>query len=145
MNAYKINLEIIELESKNFHVFTDLKVNDIQCRLLLDTGASKTVFDTERVLRFIDASKVKANESKSVGLGVTEMETKVAKIPKWQMGKLNIKEFKVAILPLAHVNQTYRLLKLPPIDGVLGSDFLMKYNAIINYPKSILKLSKASD
>lgn len=145
MNAYKINLEIIELESKNFHVFIDLKVNDIQCRLLLDTGASKTVFDTERVLRFIDASKVKANESKSVGLGITEMETKVAKIPKWQMGKLNIKEFKVAILPLAHVNQTYRLLKLPPIDGVLGSDFLMKYNAIINYPKSILKLSKASD
>jgi hypothetical protein len=145
MSAYKINLEIIELESKNFHVFIDLKVNDIQCRLLLDTGASKTVFDTERVLRFIDASKVKANESKSVGLGVTEMETKVAKIPKWQMGKLNIKQFKVAILPLAHVNQTYRLLELPPIDGVLGSDFLMKYNAIINYPKSILKLSKLSD
>lgn len=142
MSSHKIELDIVELEKKNFHLFINLVINQEKCRLLLDTGASKTVMDNERVLRFIKAAKVKAHESKSVGLGVTEMETKVASLPNWQMGKLKLKQFKVAVLPIGHVNQTYQLLNIPPIDGVLGSDFLMKYNAVIHYPKSILKLTK---
>ena len=138
---YKINLDIIELEKRNYHVFIELKIGEKMCRLLLDTGASKTVFDTERVLRFVKESNIKANESKSVGLGVSEMETRTTVLKKLQMRKLFIKKMEVAVLPISHVNTTYQALNIPEIDGVLGSDFLMKHEAVIDYGKGVLRMN----
>ena len=136
---YNIKLDIIEIEKHNFHLFIELNIAEKQCRLLLDTGASKTVFDTEKVLRFVKEVKIKANESKSVGLGVSAMETKVVNLKKVQIGKLSIKKMEVAVLSIAHVNTTYQILNIPEIDGVLGSDFLMKYAAVIDCGKMVMK------
>jgi hypothetical protein len=36
------------------------------------------------------------------------------------------------------------MLGLPEIDGVLGSDFFMKYNAVINFEKRRLILKRES-
>ncbi|TAE86467.1 MAG: clan AA aspartic protease [Bacteroidetes bacterium] len=138
---YKISLEICEIEKKNYHVFVSLKIGEKPCRLLLDTGASKTVFDKEKVLQYITSKQLKSNEGKSVGLGVSEMETQEAVVKCLQFNKLTIKKLRVAVLEIGHVNLIYKNLELPEIDGVLGSDFLMKYKAVIDYRKQILKLS----
>jgi hypothetical protein len=138
---HKIDLVVEALEKNTYHLFINLTINGIACRLLLDTGASKTVFDSERVLRFVNSKKVKANESKSVGLGVSEMETHVTVLKKIQFGKFKMKKMEVAVLPIGHVNGTYQQLGFPEIDGVLGSDFLMKYDAVIDYGKKVVKLS----
>jgi hypothetical protein len=139
---YKIKLSAEELERKNYHIFVNLEVNGVNCRMLLDTGASKTVFDTERVLRFVKTEEVKAYESKSVGLGVIEMETQVAILRNILVGKLAIKKMEVAVLPIGHVNITYKQLAIPKIDGVLGSDFLMKYKVVIDYEKMMMTAKK---
>jgi predicted aspartyl protease len=140
MASYKINLEIIEIEKENFHLFVHLKIGEKLCRLLLDTGASKTVFDKTRVLQFVKKKKIKSHESKSVGLGVTEMETQMVKLKNMSIGKLTIKKLEVAVLNISHVNDTYEQINFPKIDGVLGSDFLMKYFAKIDFGKSVLLL-----
>jgi hypothetical protein len=139
---HKIPLHIIELEAQNFHVFVDTEINGTTCRLLVDTGASKTVFDAERVLRFVSEQKITSHESKSVGLGATNMETKAATIKNITAKKFKRKKMEVAILPLAHVNTTYAVLEIPEIDGVLGSDFLMKYRAVIDFGNAQLVLTK---
>lgn len=139
---HKVRVDIRQIERKNYHLFINLEVNGTHCRLLIDTGASKTVFDTERVLRFTEAHKIEHHELKSVGLGVSDMETQMATLKNICVGKLKIRKMQVAILPIAHVNQTYNQLKLPEIDGVLGSDFLMKYKAVLDYNKAILRLEK---
>jgi hypothetical protein len=141
MASYKIKIDVREIEKKNYHLFIDLKIGGKPCRLLLDTGASKTVLDAGRILQYVQADKIKLHESKSVGLGVSEMETKVAKLKDLKIGKAEFKELEVAVLDIAHVNETYRLIEIPEIDGVLGSDFLMKYDAVINYNKAILKIT----
>jgi predicted aspartyl protease len=141
MASYKIKIDVREIEKKNYHLFIDLKVGGKPCRLLLDTGASKTVLDAGQILKFVKEDKIKLHESKSVGLGVSEMETKVAKLKDLKIGKAEFKELEVAVLDIAHVNETYRLIEIPEIDGVLGSDFLMKYDAVINYNKAILKIT----
>jgi predicted aspartyl protease len=137
---HKLKLHIAELEKKNYHLFVELKIGKVNCRLLLDTGASKTVFDNERILRFVNETEVNTNESKSVGLGVEEMETKVAILKHLKLGMLRVNKLEVAVLPIGHVNTTYSLLNIPKIDGVLGSDFLMKHKAVINYAKKVLVL-----
>jgi hypothetical protein len=140
MPSYKIKIDVREIEKKNYHLFVDLKIGKHACRLLLDTGASKTVFDAGRILRFVKEDKVKLHESKSVGLGVSEMETRVARLKDIKIGKAEFKKWEVAVLPIGHVNETYRLIDVPEIDGVLGSDFLMKHEAVINYTKGTLKI-----
>jgi hypothetical protein len=140
---HKTPLIIAEIEAKNYHLFIELTVNNIPCRLLLDTGASKTVMDTDRVQAFVTNPKdIVAHHSKSVGLGTQDMETQVATLRNWRINQFEIRKFEVAVLPIAHVNQTYQQLNIPAIDGVLGSDFLMKYNAVIDYKKRILNLHK---
>ena len=140
---YKIKLEVCELEKKNYHLFIAIKIGDKNARLLIDTGASKTVFDSERVLQFVAAKKIKVHDSKSVGLGVTEMETHAVKLKNITFGKFLVDKFEVAILPIGHVNETYEMIDLPPIDGVLGSDFFMKYKACICYDDAVLKLNSS--
>lgn len=139
---HNIPLDIIELEAGNYHVFINFTVDEHPCRMLVDTGASKTVLDVERVLRFVKENKIKSHESKSVGLGVADMETKGVNIRNLAFKKFTRKKMEVAILPLGHVNTTYEVLNIPLIDGVLGSDFLVKYKAVIDFGKSQLKLQK---
>jgi hypothetical protein len=139
---YKIPLEILEVEKNNYHVFLNVSVGAKPCRLLLDTGASKTVFDKEEIKHFLKPHKIKFNESRSVGLGTNDMETYEAKLNSVMIGKFKLKTMKVAVLPMGHVNETYKMLSIPAIQGVLGSDFLMKHNAVINYKKAILKIER---
>lgn len=141
MPSYKIKIDIREIEKKNYHLFVNLHIGGKPCRLLLDTGASKTVFDATQVLKFVKEDKIELNESKSVGLGVSEMETRIAKLKDLKIGRAAFKKMEVAVLNISHVNETYRLIEIPEIDGVLGSDFLMRYDAVINYKKAILKIS----
>jgi len=140
MPSHKINITIQEIEKKNYHLFVQLKIEEKVARLLLDTGASKTVFDSKRVLKFVKKKNMKANKSKSVGLGTSEVETKIVEISNLKFGTMKVKNMEIAVLDLSHVNHSYQEIKLPKIDGVLGSDFLMKYKAVINYPKALLKL-----
>ncbi len=141
MSSHKINITILEIEKKNYHLFVQLTIGKKVARLLLDTGASKTVFDSKRVLKFVKKKNMKVNKSKSVGLGTSEVETKIVEINNLKFGTLVVKKMEIAVLDLSHVNYSYEEIKLPKIDGVLGSDFLMKYKAIINYPKAFLKLT----
>lgn len=137
---HKLSIEIIELESKTFHLFVNLKIGSEKCRMLLDTGASKTVLDSIRVLRFVADNQIHVNDSKSVGLGVDAMDTRITTLFKVKAGSLKVKQMEVAVLPLEHVNETYKLLHIQPVDGVLGSDFLRKYEAVIDLRKSLLTL-----
>lgn len=139
---HTIPLEIVELEEGNFHVFVELSIKGEKARLLIDTGASKTVFDAERVLRFAAATDIEDGISKSVGLGADQMDTRLVKLKRIQFRKLKLKKLEVAVLPMQHVNNTYSMLGLPMIDGVLGSDFLVKHDAVIHFRKAKLTLYK---
>lgn len=142
MASHKIKIIIEEIEKKNYHLFIELEIGEKASRLLLDTGASKTVFDKEKVLKFVTEKKIRKHESKSVGLGVSNVETRIVKLKNLRFGNMKMDKIEVAVLDLDHVNQTYKLMKLKEIDGVLGSDFLMKYKAIINYEKRLMTIKK---
>lgn len=109
--------------------------------MLIDTGASKTVFDENRIKKFIDENEFILNEKLSTGLGTNSMQTHSATIKKIQFGKIVLKNFNTILLDLSHVNESYSKLDLPVIDGVLGSDLMIEYNAVIDYKSKELKLN----
>lgn len=138
----KIPLRIVELEPESYHLFIEGRLNGKPVNLLVDTGASKTVFDVNRISNFVRKRKKSFDsfEKQTTGLGTNTMESHYTMVKTFCIDKLEIKDFKAILLDMAHVNQSYQLLSQTQIDGVLGSDLLMKYNAVIDYSKKIIKL-----
>ncbi|HLC83538.1 MAG TPA: hypothetical protein VJI69_06890, partial [Bacteroidia bacterium] len=77
--------------------------------------------------------------SLSSGLGTNTMQSEQVTVKKIKIGELEIENYKTILLDLSHVNQSYEQIGLKPVDGVLGSDILLKFNAVIDYEKKILK------
>jgi predicted aspartyl protease len=133
-------IDLLFIDDDGFHLMIHPLINNKKSCLLIDTGASRTVFDMKRIQRFVDEKGFKPNEKLSTGLGTNSMQTHDVAIKKMQLNELVLKNIKSILLDLSHVNESYGKLGLPSIDGVLGSDLMVKYNAVIDYQKKILKL-----
>lgn len=133
-------IEFIEIEEGNYHLFIYSKIGRKKARLLVDTGASKTAFDQEQILKFVDATKLKKHDINSIGLGSNQVETHLSSLPTIKFGEIKLSQHEIAVLDLSHVNHAYKTLGFPTIDGVLGSDLLHLFNALIDYKKERLVL-----
>lgn len=117
-----------------------LYINKKVANIIIDTGASKTVLDKKRIGKFVTDKTFEKHDSLSSGLGTNTMESELALIKILTIGKLEIENYKTVLLDLSHVNESYGQIGLKAVDGVLGSDILLKYNAVIDYEKKTLKL-----
>lgn len=133
-------IEILDLHGEGFHLFLSAKAGRKKCRLLIDTGASSTVFDQTRLLKLFPLGELKELNRLSTGLGTDSMSGFLSEIPKLNIGGVVIQNLKVIVLNLSHVNKSYKQLGFPPIEGVLGSDLLHKFNAEIDFGKSEIRL-----
>lgn len=137
----KIPLEILELQGDGYHVLIDVCLFDQPFKMVLDTGASKTVLDKTTLLESgIPEEKILNTNIVSTGLGTNSMESFILELPSLSMGNWKIKKFITAVLDLSSVNYAYQQMNLPPVIGVLGGDILVPYAARIDYQKQTLTL-----
>ena len=108
--------------------------------MLVDTGASRTVFDINRIGKFTEKKKFKKNKDLSTGLGTNSMQSHNTLLKKFEIGKIKVENVEAILLDLKHVNESYENIGLPNIDGVLGGEILVDYKAVIDYGKKQLKL-----
>ena len=135
-----IPIKLLKLDS-GFHLLISLHINGKPARVLIDTGASQTVFDKIQIKNFLKEEKFESHDKLSTGLGTNDMKSHLVVIDKMKIGKTEIKNYKTVVIDLSHVNVAYRQMKQKPIDGVLGSDILKKHKAVIDYGKKKLILS----
>lgn len=136
----KISIQIIELEANNFHLITTSTFEDgTSGNWVIDTGASKTVFDKNEVAYY----QISGEDEEILSAGISEQQLKsaMATLKPLQFGKLNIQELNVALLDLSHINNLYLKETKMKICGLIGGDFLMKHKAEINYNKKVLVLN----
>ena len=136
----EIPIKLLKLED-GFHLLINIRINGKAARMLIDTGASKTVFDQQQSKRFIASESFEDHDKLSTGLGTSTMKSHLAVIERISIGKIEILNYKTIVIDLSHVNVAYAHLKQKPIDGVLGSDLLKKYKGVIDYSKKRLSLS----
>ena len=127
-------LKKLQIEDVGIHLLARVKVNGVMANMVIDTGASRTVFDLEKMKAFdLDIEKT---DYLSSGIGTNSLESVITVIENFQIGRLKIKDFPVVLIDLQHVNTSYEMLKLPPVIGIIGGDLLNTYNANINYNTS---------
>jgi len=129
-----IPIKLIKIEDDGFHLIIKIKINNKVAHLLVDSGASRTVFDINKKQKLIK------NKSLATGLGTDNMISHSSIIKKISFNNHFISNYQGYFIDLSLVNSTYQKIKLKPIDGVIGNDILKKYNAIIDYQKLELRL-----
>ena len=113
-----VPLELINLNDDGFHLLVEVVVFGQSFYAVLDTGASKTVFDKATVEKHKIDGVLMASDKLSAGLGTNTMESHTIIIPMLKIGKLKLKNFEAAVLDLSTINQAYSALNLPAIIGV---------------------------
>ena len=134
-----VPFKILSLDADGFHLMIKAKINGKPANLIIDTGASKTVLDRTRVSKYVKEKDFISHDKLSSGLGTNTMESQMTILKKLSIGDLVINDYTTVLLDLSHVNSSYQQIGLKPVEGVLGSDILLLYNAVIDYEKKILK------
>lgn len=135
-----VPLRIIDLHGDGFHPLVDVVLFGKPFTMVLDTGASKTAFDQTALAEANEEMNILASDKLSTGLGTNTMESFTATISDLNIGDLSIAEFEVAVLDLSAINVAYSQMGHLQVLGVLGGDILMKYKAVVDYGKGLLKL-----
>jgi predicted aspartyl protease len=139
-----IDIEIIKIDNNGYHLIAEIMINRLNMRVVVDTGASHSVFDEERIKKFLLTEKITDTQKFSSGIGKNKFKSQELKLTEIQLGKLIIKNQAVVLIDLSHVNKTYNSIGKKEIDGILGSDILKKLNAVIDYGNKTLKLENSS-
>ena len=117
------------------------KIHDKEARFLIDTGASRSVFDPNTITDFIDNVAFEKKEGMTAGVGSSDLESATFMIEVFSIGELEIHEYEAVALDLENIHEMYGKLGLPRIDGIIGGDLLKRYKAVINYKGKKLRLT----
>lgn len=137
----EIPINIINIEGDGFHLIAEGLINNKPARFVVDTGASRTVFDKDRILNYIDNPEFNEKEGISAGIGGTDISSFIFNIEELSFGNLKINDYQAVAMDLSNVNNSYAMLKLPPVDGVIGGDLMKKHQAVINYKLKKMRLT----
>jgi len=136
-----IPLTLLNLQDNGFHLLLEVIVFDKPFKAVLDTGASKTVFDKATVETHLHPDgELQRTDLLSTGLGTTSMPSFTLTVPDLQIGGLHLRNYEVAILDLSSINFAYEQLEIEPVIGVIGGDILSRYGGVIDYRKNRLTL-----
>ena len=127
------SVKLIFLETK--HYLIEAKVNGIDGRFILDTGASNSCICTSLEDKFkviSKESKEKASSANSEMTNTKISKSNIIQIGKWE-DKINLISF-----DMNHINNALSQKKVSPIDGILGADILKKSNSILDYKSNKL-------
>ncbi len=106
---------------------------------IIDTGASKTVFDKTR-LETYSVLEGQTDEIHTINVEGEATKILLAEIKTAKLGKHTFKNLKVALFDLSPINKLYSNATGLEICGLIGSDFLLKYKAVIDYNRKLLIL-----
>jgi len=137
MRTISVPLKLIDLQDDGFHLLVEIVVFGQKLLAVVDTGASRSVFDKDFIRKHIDVTETEESHATTL---FSTTSTLQAIIPEVKIGRLRMKDYFTVALDLAGVNETYESLGHPPIAAILGSDIFLKYQATINFKRLKLYL-----
>ena len=134
MHQYlEIPFQLLDIEGDGFHIMIQGKINGKEANFLIDTGASRSVFDLVTMGEFIDDPQFKKKDGITAGVGSSDLESSTFTIESMFLGELEIKHYQAVALDLENIHETYEKIHLPKVHGIIGGDILADHKAVINY------------
>ena len=140
----QIPIRLLDIEGEGFHVMIKGKINGMEANFLIDTGASRSVFDPTVITKFIENPTFEKKEGITSGVGGNDLESSTFTINSLTFGDIEIKDYEAVALNLENIHETYQKLRLPAIDGIIGGDLLYRLKATLNYRLRKIRFTKPS-
>lgn len=140
MRTITVPLTLINLQDNGFHLLVEIVVFGEKLFAVLDTGASRSVFDKGLMEKHIQELTI-SDETQAATI-FSSATTLQGFIPTLKIGSLILKQYHAIALDLQSVTDTYVLLGHPPISAIIGGDILTEFNAKIDYQKKIIRFYK---
>ena len=129
----EVSLQLLDIEGEGFHVMVKGLIHGKEASVLVDTGASRSVFDPKTISTFIEAPTFEKKVGLTAGVGGSDLESSTFLMDSLAIGELEIHDYEAVALDLENIHEMYGKLGLPHIDGIIGGDLLKRHKAIINY------------
>lgn len=136
----EVPLQLLDIEGEGFHIMVKGEIHGKEALFLIDTGASRSVFDPTTIAGFIENPQFEQKEGLTAGVGSSDLESSTFVIDTLSVGKLEILDYEAVALDLSNIHEMYAKLGLPHIDGIIGGDLLRKHKAIVNYKAKKMRL-----
>jgi hypothetical protein len=136
----RVPIRLLSIPPDGTHIVVAAFINGQLANVLIDTGASQTVMDRNRIGLFSTETEFESTGQLSKGLGTDGMESHRFTVSQFILGDLVMEDMPVTLLDLSHVNESYDQLGLVKVDMVLGGDILLAHSAVIDYGRSELVL-----
>ena len=137
----EVPLQLLDIEGEGFHIMVKGKIHGKEANFLIDTGASRSVFDPKTISNFIENLEFEKKEGLTAGVGSSDLEAATFMIDTFSIGDMEFHDYEAVALDLENIHEMYGKLGLPHIDGIIGGDLLRRYKAIINYKLKKLRLT----
>ena len=137
----EVPLQLLDIEGEGFHIMVKGLIHGKGANFLIDTGASRSVFDPKTISSFIENIAFEKKEGLTAGVGSSDLESATFKIDAFSIGEVEIRDYEAVALDLENIHEMYGKLGLPHIDGIIGGDLLKRYKAVINYKSKKLRLT----
>ena len=137
----EVPIQLLDIEGEGFHIMVRGMIHGKEASFLIDTGASRSVFDPKTITAFIEDIQFEKKEGMSAGVGSSDLESATFVIDRLGIGALEITDSEGVALDLENIHEMYGKLGLPHIDGIIGGDLLRRHKAVINYRSRKLRLT----
>lgn len=124
--------------TKTNHLEINARINDIEGKFILDTGASSTCVGIDAIEHFDLFPE--DSDIKAAGAGATNMLTQISQKNTLQINDWKKKKINLVLFDLRHVNEALINHKAEKVHGIIGADVLKKGKAIIDYKNKTLYL-----
>src|SRR5690606_34908999 len=124
--------------TKTNHGEIEAKINGIEGRFILDTGASSTSIGLDSIEHF--KLRTQESEIKASGAGASNLLTQISKKNSIELSTSFHKKIKIVLVDLSHVNDALTRHDALPVHGIIGADILKKSKAVIDYHKKAVFL-----
>ena len=138
----QIPFQLLDIEGEGFHVMIQGKINGLEANFLIDTGASRSVFDPTVISRFVENPEFKKKIGITAGVGGSDLESSTFVIDTLSFGDIEINQYEAVALDLENIHENYQKLGLPAIDGIIGGDLLYRLKATLNYRLRKIRFTK---
>ncbi len=117
------------------HILINCKINNVNGNFILDSGASNSCINIKEAKKFKLEFKNSNEKASSVNSKIDQIFYSKNNILEIYPIKKN--NFEIIVFDMTNVTNS---LKKYEIDGIIGGDLLVEFNAIINYEKRELSL-----
>lgn len=137
---FQIPFRIINFNAHGFHIMVVAHIKNYAFNLLIDTGATQSVFDLNRVQKITLPQDIHPYDRFFMGIGTSKIETYCTLVQQMVFESCVLYQKNIVLMNLDSVNKAYASFDLPRVDGVLGGDILWQHKAVIDYQKKNLEL-----